>query len=372
MIEKKVRVLHVAEAAGGVERYLEILLKYSSKNIENILVCSQNYNIDNFKKFAQVKQIGMEHNISLYSDLVSVLKIRKLIKKYKPDIVYAHSSKAGALARLANIGKKSYCLYNPHGWAFNMKQSKFKRKIYIFIERLAAFFCQKIICISQAEYNSALAAKICPRNKLEIIYNGIDFEDYIQKMKSTPNIKIPANSFVVGMVGRLSEQKAPDIFVKAAEKIKRNIPNAFFVIVGDGELRLKIESQIRDLNLDDCFCITGWVNNPACYIKLMNVGMLLSRWEGFGLVLPEYMFAKVPIISTKVDAIPDIIKNEENGLLVKVDDYNAVAEKLNLIYKNKSMRQSLVTQAFKDVKKRFNGKRVSKETEQVYYALKKR
>ena len=369
-MSKEIKVLHVAEAAGGVERYLETLFKYNNQNIKNILVCSQNYNIEKFKNLYKVKQIRMKHNISLYDDLISIFKIRKLIKKFNPDIVYAHSSKAGALARLADIGQNNNCIYNPHGWAFNMKQSNRKKRIYTKIEKLAAHFCQKIVCISQSEYESALKYNICSKNKLQIIYNGIDFDKFFEESNNIPRIEIPNNSFIVGMVGRLSKQKAPDIFVQAAQKIKEYIPNAFFLMVGDGELRPQIEKQIKDLNLNQSFCITGWVDTPASYMKLMNVGLLLSRWEGFGLVLPEYMLAKVPIIATNVDAIPNIIKNGKNGLLVKVDDSDIIAKKVNFIYKNLNIRNILIDQAYKDVKANFNGERVSKETEELYWALK--
>ena len=76
---------------------------------------------------------------------MAIKKVRYLIKKYNPDIVYAHSSKAGAIARVANIGIRNYCIYNPHGWAFNMRCSEKKVKLYTIIEKMAAYFCNKIM-----------------------------------------------------------------------------------------------------------------------------------------------------------------------------------------------------------------------------------
>ena len=89
-----------------------------------------------------------------------------------PDIIYAHSSKAGAIVRISNIGLNSQCVYNPHGWAFNMHCSGIKQKIYTIIERMAAPFCKKIICISEAEFQSALQKKICSKNKLRVIFKS--------------------------------------------------------------------------------------------------------------------------------------------------------------------------------------------------------
>lgn len=370
-MSKKIRVLHVAEAAGGVERYLETLFKYSDKQkIENILVCSQNYDISKFTDSGyKVIQINMTHEIKFKQDMASSREIHSIIKKYHPDIVYGHSSKAGALARIANIGLPSKCIYNPHGWAFNMRQSHRKRQMYITIERLLAPLSQRIICISDAEKKSATKYKICSMKKLQVIYNGIDFDELDKEINQKVNISIPKNSFVIGMVGRLSEQKAPDIFVNAAKLINKAIPNAYFLIVGDGKLRPTIEHQIKQAGLKDSFYITGWVNNPAAYMKLMNIGMLLSRWEGFGLVLPEYMRVGVPIIATKVDAIPDIIKDNTNGLLVKKDDYHAVANKVKFLHDNSKIKDSLIKNAKQYVKDKLDGMRVAEETNKLYKYL---
>ena len=108
MGEKKIRILHVAQAAGGVDRYIRMLLKYLDKDkFENILVCSQDFNKEDYGGLADaLEQIKMVRTIGK-NDVKAIGKVRKLIKKYNPDIVYAHSSKAGAIARVANMGLKS-------------------------------------------------------------------------------------------------------------------------------------------------------------------------------------------------------------------------------------------------------------------------
>ena len=187
MRKKKIKILHVAQAAGGVDRYIRMLLKclgcfvidtdyYSTlfcamgfglafasgvqllkicyyempknkEKFENILVCSQDFNREDYDGLVDsFEQIEMNRAIGV-SDLNSIKEVRRLIKKYNPDIVYAHSSKAGAIARVADIGLKNHCVYNPHGWAFNMRCSDKKRAMYTAIEKMAAPFCEKIICI---------------------------------------------------------------------------------------------------------------------------------------------------------------------------------------------------------------------------------
>ena len=111
MRKKKIKILHVAQAAGGVDRYIRMLLKYLDKEkFENILVCSQDFNREDYDGLVDsFEQIEMNRAIGV-SDLNSIKEVRRLIKKYNPDIVYAHSSKAGAIARVADIGLKNHCV----------------------------------------------------------------------------------------------------------------------------------------------------------------------------------------------------------------------------------------------------------------------
>lgn len=375
MRKNKIRILHVAQAAGGVDRYIRMLLKYLDKNrFENILVCSQDFNkedynglVDYFEQIEMMRAIGK-------SDLKAIRAVRKLIKIYNPDIVYAHSSKAGAIARIADIGFKNCCVYNPHGWAFNMRCSTMKREMYIAIERMAAPFCDKIICISDAEKQSALDKKICREDKLEVIFNGVDIEAYENGTHGAvkrKDLNIPEDAFIVGMVGRVSSQKAPDVFVKMAKQVKNKVPNSHFIIVGGGDQEAEIKKYARDNAFLDCLHITSWVDNPMSYVELFDVACLLSRWEGFGLALPEYMMAGKPIVASRVDAIPNIIRDGENGLLVEVDDVTGASEAVLRIYSDEKLKNVLIKAGLETVNKKYDARRVSNETDKLFEELTK-
>lgn len=364
-MKRKIRILHIAQAAGGVDRYIRMLLKYLDKEkFENILVCSQDFReedyrglVDSFEQIEMTRAIGG-------NDLKAIKAVRNLIKRYNPDIVYAHSSKAGAIARVADIGLKNRCVYNPHGWAFNMRCSAKKKAMYTAIEKMAAPFCDKIICISDAEKQSALNKKICREDKLHVIFNGVDIEAYENgehgKIKKA-DLNIPEDAFVVGMVGRMSPQKAPDVFVKMAKQVKDEVSNAHFIIVGNGNQEDEIRKYAEDNGFSDNLHITGWVDNPMSYVELFDVACLLSRWEGFGLALPEYMMASKPIVASRVDAIPNIIRDGENGLLVEVDDDIGASKAVYELYTNADLKNSLIENAYKDVHERFDEKRVAAE-----------
>lgn len=362
---QKIRILHVVQAAGGVDRYIRILLKYLDKEeFENIMVCSQDFHKGDYERLADgFEQIEMNRAIGM-SDLKSIREVRRRIKKYNPDIIYAHSSKAGAIARMADIGLKNRCVYNPHGWAFNMRCSAKKKAMFTAIEKVAAPFCDKIICISDAEKQSALDKKICKEDKLQVIFNGVDIEAYENEVHGAvkrKDLNIPKDAFVVGMVGRISQQKAPDVFIKMAKQVKDEVPNTHFIIVGNGNQEDEIRKYAKDNGFSDSLHITGWVDDPMSYVEFFDVACLLSRWESFGLALPEYMMASKPIVASRVDAIPNIIRDGENGLLVEVDDYVGASKAVLRIYQESGLKDKLAAQGLEDAHSRFNARRVSEE-----------
>ncbi len=372
-MKDRIRIVHIAQAAGGVDRYIRMLLKHLNRNkFENILICSYDFHEEDYKELVgSFEQIEMSRAIGK-KDLKAIREVRKLIKKYTPDIVYAHSSKAGAIVRIANIGLGNYCVYNPHGWAFNMRCSTKKKILYTAVERVAAPFCDKIICISDAEKKSALEKRICRESKLQVIFNGIDIKEYengIHGVIRKKDLNIPEDAFVVGTVGRISEQKAPDIFIRAAKSIKQKIQNVHFVMVGSGEMEPEIKLYAKENGLDECLHITGWVREPLNYVEVFDIACLLSRWEGFGLVLPEYMMAGKPIIASNVDAIPNIIRNGENGILVEADDPQSVYSAVLKLYRHPQLITAMVQCGTRDVYSKFDVKRVADEHERLFEEL---
>ncbi len=367
----KKRIMYITQASGGVAKYLKMLFKYINKDkYEQILVYPNEY-INEKKDFEglvdKIEFIDIYREISVKNDVKSALQLYKVVKKYNPDLIYLQSSKAGALGRIINIAFQKPIMYNPHGWAFNMDISNKKKYIYILIERLLAKMCDKIVAISNEEKKSAIKNRVCSEGKIEVIFNGIDLDEYESSIKNNiyykETLNIPKDSIVIGMVGRISRQKAPDVFVKAASKIKEKFPNAFFIIVGDGDEHEKLDVLIEELGLKRSILITGWVGDVYKYIKIFDIAMLLSRWEGFGLAIAEYMISRIPVIATNVDAIPNLIINNETGILVEVDNIEAVVEAVSNLIHNENLINYIVKNAEEKVKKDFDIKRVALEHE---------
>lgn len=370
---KKIKLLHIAQSAGyGVSIYVESLIKsIDSNTYEQYLLGSEYYDSERFSKIVNgLVTIEMARNISL-NDISTILKCRIIIKELAPDIVYCHSAKAGIYGRLACVGTKIKVVYNPHGWAFNMNCSPLKKMIYRCVEVIFSIMTDKVICISDYELGST--PKYIPSSKLIVIKNGIDVSQCNISLTSNCLTKemlgIPTDSFVIGIIARISIQKGQDMLVDIAGVLKEKIPNAFFLIVGGKSDDIPIEEIIEERGLKNSFLITGEVDNAINYASLFDVAVLTSRWEGFGLVLLEYMVADKPIIAFDVDAIPEIIIDGYNGLLVKANDLPAFAQAISILYDDKELRHKLVINGRDWVRKSFDVTRVAKEHERVFVRL---
>lgn len=245
---------------------------------------------------------------------------------------------------------------------------KFKSFVYLLMEKCLSPLTDKIVCISEAEKVSAEREHIANDNKLELIPNGIDVEAVKCAVpKRRMDFGIADDAFVVGMIGRISPQKAPDIFIKSARLIHDNIKNSAFIIVGDGEEREEVECFARenDLNL----IITGWTDKPYSYLKMFDVAVLLSRWEGFGLAVVEYMAAEKNVVATRTDAIPTLIDDGVDGLLVEVDNPEDVKEKVMWLYNHPNEAKAMRDKALQKVIKRYDISRVVDQHVEMFNKL---
>lgn len=363
---------------GGVLEYLYMFFKnFKDENYENILIVSQDYEnkLDKFKDVVKdIYVVNMIREIKLKQDIKSTLEIRKLLKKIKPDILYLHSSKAGAYGRIALFfNHKVKVLYNAHGWYFNAKMSQKKKKKIILIEKILALRANKIINISKSEYDSALKYKIAPERKMCVIENGIDFtkfegcDKYREETRKRYNIR--DDEIVIGVVGRLSEQKDPITTIKAFNEVYKENKNVRLMYVGSGELENEVMEYAKENNLQHLVTITGWVDNTERYIPAFDIAILPSKWEGFGLAIIEYMACKKPIVASNVGGMLDIIKTEKNGFLAEVGDVSKFAEYIMKYINDKDLCNRVVNYNYEYSIKKFNISELVKEHKKLFEIL---
>lgn len=247
---------------------------------------------------------------------------------------------------------------------------KLKSMIYLLMEKVLSPCTDKIVCISKAEKQSALRMHIAKEDKLALIPNGIDVSSVRNAVaKSRTELGIAEDAFVVGMIGRLSPQKAPDVFIRAAKLIHDEIPNSAFIIVGNGEEEAEVRTFAQKNHLE--LVVTGWTDEPYSYLKAFDVAMLLSRWEGFGLAVVEYMAAEKNVVATRIDAIPTLVEDGVDGLLVEMDNPKEAAEKVLWLYNHPKEAAEMRKKALKKVIENYDISRVVEQHLDLFEKLSK-
>lgn len=371
----KRKIAFIAQCAGGVEEYLYMFFRnYKDDDTENFLIVSEDYKnkIEKFKPFVnKIYIVPMIRELSIKEDIKSIIKIRKILKEINPDIVYMHSSKAGGLGRIALLfNRKIKKIYNAHGWYFNAKISQKKKIVYQLIEKILAYSTDIIVNISINEYESAINKKIAAKTKMTIIENGIDFTKFIDADKNRDTTRkkycIDSDEIVIGVVGRLSEQKDPLTTIKAFKNLNEKHKNTKLFYVGSGDLEEEVREYSKRNNIENNVIITGWVGDVEKYIPAFDIAILPSKWEGFGLAIVEYMACKKPIVATKTGGIANIIDSEERGFLIETEDYQALSDRICYCIENKELVDKMAQSNFEYAKEKFNIKNVIKKHEEIF------
>lgn len=347
--KEKLKVVHIVEAlGGGVYTYFKDLTHFFGKpeiceEIETIIIYSSKRKEiipENIKKEfsanVQLIEIDMVKELSPIHDFQSVIKIRKLLKKLKPDVVHLHSSKAGVLGRFAKLGllKNKKLFYTPHGYAFLRKDiSKSKQKIYRFIEN----YSQKLLggtTIACGDTEFEIAQEI---GKSELVRNGINVPEIAKHYLPVQNKRL-----TIGIVGRITFARNPNLFNAIAE----TYPQYDFVWIGDGEFRNDITSS----NIS----VTGWLYSPSeifAHLNNLDVYLQTSLWEGLPIAVLEAMALKKPVVATNVIGNKDIVLNGATGFLFeKIEELDSIFMKLE----NKTDRFEMGEKAFKRCLNRFD------------------
>ena len=265
-------------------------------------------------------------------NLKAVADLRRIMVEGKYDIVHTHSSVAGVVGRLAALSAGiPVIIHHVHGWGFHDGMPGWTRKLYLTLERFCAKFTDRIVTVSEPDIKKGLMQGIGTEGKFTLINNGIDLEKFRQDIdvqQVRAELGLDPESKLVGMVGRLDEQKNPLDLIKAAALVTKSYPKVQFLIVGDGSLRPECERLINELNLKDRFFLLGFRNDVPRILPILTITAMSSLWEGLPLAFLESMSAGKPIVANDIDGASDVVVNGETGFLVAPHQPQAMAERI--------------------------------------------
>lgn len=298
-------------------------------------------------------------------DVTALVAIRRYLRAHGPfDVVHGHSSKGGALARLAAAGLGLARIYTPHAfYSMSPSLTRGARKFYALTERLLAQLCDKVVASSWLEHDHARSIGI-PARRLTVIENGIE----------APALLVPARerfgfgearSVVIGFVGRLEYQKGPDLLVKAFARAARRNDAIRLVVIGDGAMAPSLATLAERLGVPDRVAYLG--RRPSTdYLASFDILAMPSRYEGFSLMPLEAMHAGLPIVATRVGGVAECVSEGLSGLIVPREDECALADALALLAENEGLRLAM-GEAARRRAHLFTATRALQATERLYF-----
>lgn len=374
MGETKIRVCHVSEAtSGGVLKHLIQL----SENLDKekfdqffILSSFKNPDLKDNKHFYSnpLFIVDMVRRISPIADLISLVKITKILRSQKFDVVHCHSSKAGVLGRLAAFitGYKTI-YYTPHSFSFNEYNSVIKNFCYASIEKVMMKITTKTVCVSNGEYLLAKKMKISKNEKFTVIPNGIEKAEHRGvKLKKDLLINFGFNGSekIIGFVGRLCVQKNPEMLLKAFKDLSGN--NTVLIIMGDGPLKQGMLNLADELEISDQVIFLGDIHNVREVLTHCDVLVSTSLWESMPYAILEAMAEGVPVIATEISGVTDIVNHNVTGLLIPPNNYAALANSLGELLIDDCRTNKIANNAKKEINNNYTIQRMIQELQKLY------
>jgi glycosyltransferase involved in cell wall biosynthesis len=359
-----VRVVHVTEAMGGGVLYLlhQLIKAQIEAGFDVTLVHSIRPDTPASEVLDQLFPlpisrvvIPMTTNISMKADFKSFQDIAKLLRALQPDVIHLHSSKAGALGRVAAraVRLENSVYYSPHGFSFLRRDvSLLKRAMFFSLEVIGGFFGGKIIVSSASE--GKLANKLVGQHRVSIVENCTDVPE-LTWPKRDANDRVRVIS-----AGRLCYQKAPWCFWKLSESLHSE--NAEFIWIGDGELR----GQLEDAAAYSKVRVTGWLdrNNLWREMYASDVFVVNSLWEGMPLTLLDAQAIGLPAVVSDVVGCRDVVLDGVTGFICNSDD--TLNEKVRLLVRDAELRVQMGQAARSMALARFSIKRMHGEILNAY------
>jgi len=313
------------------------------------------------------------------SDRKAYRKIKAIIEEFKPDIVHTHASKAGVLGRKAAIscGVKTI-VHTYHGHVFHSYFGKFKTHLIKSLERNLAKKSSGIVAISNLQKEELVKKhRICAADKVKVVPLGFDLSSFLQDNSANRDqvrndYKIEAGDVAIAIVGRLAPIKNHSFFLKVIEQLlEKGVLNIKVFIVGDGSERELIEKMSNSLNkkYGQKITLTSWIFDIARFNKGMDIICLTSDNEGTPVSLIEAQASGIPVISTDVGGVRDIVLDGESGFITKLGDIETYVEKLRLLVENEKLRVKFADNGRSFVKERFNYQRLAKDMSDYYREL---
>jgi glycosyltransferase involved in cell wall biosynthesis len=287
-----------------------------------------------------VKIASLQRAISLRKDLAAFFEIVKVIREFKPDVIHTHTSKAGLLGRLAAIvvRPKAKRVHTYHGHLLDGYFSKFKTHLLILCEAVLAKRTHRLIAMGNQVKRDLLNARVGKDEQFSVLFPGLVAVEEIAKDQARRDLGLEADAIYSLFIGRLTQIKRPDRLLDVVAELKRRNVAVSFLIVGDGELSENVKSRIANEKLPAK--MLGWQKDTALVYSAADILLLCSDNEAVSLALIEGSQYSLPLVSTNVGSVGDVVITGSTGLLTE-STTSALADAVEALVADAALRKSM-------------------------------
>jgi glycosyltransferase involved in cell wall biosynthesis len=375
----RLRVLHaitMLELGGAQRNTLDTVAGLSRAEFAVGLACADvGELLPEARRVADVERFELRHlrrEVAPWSDVRAYFALREAIRRFRPDIVHTHSSKAGILGRLAARRERvPVVVHSIHGFGFGPHQNVVIRRAFLSVERIAAGWTTAFVAVSRRNLEDGVRLGLFRSDRARVIRSGVDlasFRAHTGGAVVRAELGVPPEAPLVVQIACFKPQKAPERFVELAAKLSGRFPDAHFLLVGDGELRRGLERKRREAGLEGRLHLPGWRRDVPAILDAATVVTLTSRFEGLPRVLVEALAAGVPVVAMAVDGVAEVVRDGENGFLVGEGDVETLSARVAMLLGDPDLRTRLAGAANRGLAEFERGAMVSQQ-EALYREL---
>ncbi|MFJ7668338.1 glycosyltransferase family 4 protein [Lysinibacillus sp. NPDC097195] len=313
------------DKVGGAQKHVEALAIKLKQDAHEVTIVTGAYDASLWR--LQEEQItvisipAMQRAIHLTKDIQALWQLRVAFKKIQPDVIAAHSSKAGAIGRIIGRLLRIPTIFTAHSWSFTEGVPQNKQRMYRQLEKTVQPLTTKIITVSDYDRKLALTKGIAPAHKMLTIHNGIEQIEGANVPKREHN----EHPHIV-MVARFEVPKRQDLLLQALLELT-DIP-WHLRLIGDGSLRPQAEQFVKEKGLLERVSFLGNQLDISPLLAKSQIFVLLSDWEGLPISIIEAMRAGLPIIATNVGGVNELVTDYNNGFLIPRNDHSLLTTRL--------------------------------------------
>ncbi|HEX8949988.1 MAG TPA: glycosyltransferase family 4 protein [Dissulfurispiraceae bacterium] len=365
------------DRGGSAEAFLNLALEFKRMGHDVAIATGPSLNpqadIGDFSKTHGIpvhSLPSLRRDVNPFRDIPAFLETLRVIRTVRPDVLHTHTSKAGFIGRIAGrVAGAGAVVHTPHGHIFYGYYGRLLTGIFILLERIGARFSDRIVTLTDLEKREYIEKGIADDGRITTIPCGIFVKDFSpmggalrEELGIAPGIPL------VGWVGRLDPVKGCGHFLGTCRLIKEELPDARYLVVGDGPLRREMEELSRSLGLSREVIFLGFREDIPSIMSSIDLLVHTPLNEGLGKVLLEAMASAKPIVAAKVGGIPEIVTHGLNGLLVPPGDCASGARESVKILKDRALAEKLGNEGRKRVAA-FDNSWMVEKTVELYRGL---